>query len=65
MMWEYRVEVIAMVTNEVESNRLKCHRYWPESEDKGVHTTMTFGQHLTVNHIRTDVYVMRSGCGWH
>eukprot|EP01137_Pigoraptor_chileana_P024184 Opistho-2@91696 len=30
MMWEQRSSVIAMVTNEDEKGRIKCHRYWPE-----------------------------------
>ncbi|XP_063969005.1 tyrosine-protein phosphatase non-receptor type 13-like isoform X2 [Lytechinus pictus] len=31
MVWEQRADVIAMVTMDVESGKVKCHRYWPES----------------------------------
>ncbi|XP_041722869.2 tyrosine-protein phosphatase non-receptor type 13 [Coregonus clupeaformis] len=30
MVWENRSDVIAMMTQEVERGRVKCHRYWPE-----------------------------------
>ena len=31
MVWEQRVQVIAMVTQDVENDKVKCHRYWPDS----------------------------------
>ncbi len=31
MVLEQNVEVIAMVTQDVESGKVKCHRYWPDS----------------------------------
>ena len=31
MVWEQQVEVITMVTRDVEDNKVKCHKYWPES----------------------------------
>ncbi|XP_074647744.1 tyrosine-protein phosphatase non-receptor type 13-like isoform X2 [Tubulanus polymorphus] len=31
MIWEYRISVIAMVTQDIESGKVKCHRYWPDS----------------------------------
>jgi protein tyrosine phosphatase len=31
MVWEQRVEVIAMVTRDIEDKKVKCHRYWPDS----------------------------------
>ncbi|XP_022779941.1 tyrosine-protein phosphatase non-receptor type 13-like isoform X3 [Stylophora pistillata] len=34
MIWEQEVIVIAMVTLEIEGGKVKCHRYWPESEDQ-------------------------------
>ncbi|CDQ77490.1 unnamed protein product [Oncorhynchus mykiss] len=30
MVWENRSDVIAMMTQDVERGRVKCHRYWPE-----------------------------------
>eukprot|EP00050_Salpingoeca_kvevrii_P006245 m.288241 g.288241 ORF g.288241 m.288241 type:complete len:705 (+) comp11933_c0_seq1:3-2117(+) len=34
--WENKVDVIAMVTNELENGKLKCHRYWPNAKEKSV-----------------------------
>ncbi|XP_035255841.1 tyrosine-protein phosphatase non-receptor type 20 isoform X3 [Anguilla anguilla] len=31
MVWENRCHVVAMMTQEAEHGRVKCHRYWPES----------------------------------
>ena len=31
LIWEQKVEVIAMVTQDMESGKVKCHRYWPDS----------------------------------
>ncbi|TRY83635.1 hypothetical protein DNTS_003864 [Danionella cerebrum] len=33
MVWENRSDVIAMMTQEVERGRVKCHKYWPEKLD--------------------------------
>lgn len=30
MVWENKSDVIAMMTQEVERGRIKCHVYWPE-----------------------------------
>lgn len=30
MIWESKSNVVAMMTQEVERGRVKCHRYWPE-----------------------------------
>jgi protein tyrosine phosphatase len=30
MVWHVKAEVIVMVTHEIEGNKLKCHRYWPD-----------------------------------
>lgn len=30
MIWESKSDVVAMMTQEVERGRVKCHRYWPE-----------------------------------
>lgn len=32
MVWEQNSAVILMVTNEIEGGKLKCHRYWPDTE---------------------------------
>ena len=34
MVWETGASVVAMVTQEVESGKAKCHAYWPRSEDE-------------------------------
>jgi len=34
MVWEQEVIVVAMVTLEREGGKVKCHRYWPDSEDQ-------------------------------
>jgi protein-tyrosine phosphatase len=31
MVWEQNSRVIVMVTTEMEGDKLKCHRYWPEN----------------------------------
>ena len=36
MVWENDVTVIAMVTQEIESGKAKCHRYWPLSADQPI-----------------------------
>ncbi|XP_068597095.1 tyrosine-protein phosphatase non-receptor type 13 [Brachionichthys hirsutus] len=30
MIWESKSDVIAMMTQEIERGRIKCHKYWPE-----------------------------------
>ncbi|CAI8024123.1 Receptor-type tyrosine-protein phosphatase alpha, partial [Geodia barretti] len=37
MVWQERSQTIVMVTNLVEGNRIKCHKYWPETG------TLSFG----------------------
>lgn len=34
MIWQEQVEVIVMTTREVESGKMKCHRYWPDPTSK-------------------------------
>ncbi|KAK3101962.1 hypothetical protein FSP39_007667 [Pinctada imbricata] len=36
MVWEQNVKVIMMACKEVEANKKKCARYWPESKEKEV-----------------------------
>ncbi|XP_078359591.1 tyrosine-protein phosphatase non-receptor type 13-like [Oculina patagonica] len=45
MVWEQKVEVIAMVTLEREGGKVKCHQYWPESEDQ----PLVFNGSMTVS----------------
>ncbi|KAK3091931.1 hypothetical protein FSP39_023798 [Pinctada imbricata] len=33
MIWEQKVSVIAMLTLDVESQKVKCHRYWPDFQE--------------------------------
>lgn len=39
MLWEQNVQMIVMVTGEVEGGKLKCHRYWP----KDTREALSFG----------------------
>uniref|UniRef100_A0A8C7YK97 Uncharacterized protein n=1 Tax=Oryzias sinensis TaxID=183150 RepID=A0A8C7YK97_9TELE len=32
MIWENKSDVIAMMTQELERGRIKCHKYWPEND---------------------------------
>ena len=47
MVHENHVHVIVMVTNEVEGDRLKCHRYWPSAEEGQVRQTGTSERSVT------------------
>ncbi|XP_043912687.1 tyrosine-protein phosphatase non-receptor type 13-like [Protopterus annectens] len=38
MVWENNVSVIAMMTQEVEHGKIKCHRYWPDNIEKTMDT---------------------------
>ncbi|KAG7511607.1 tyrosine-protein phosphatase non-receptor type 13-like [Solea senegalensis] len=38
MVWENKSDVIAMMTQEVERGRVKCHKYWPEKLSVPLHT---------------------------
>ncbi|KAJ8248401.1 hypothetical protein GJAV_G00241640 [Gymnothorax javanicus] len=50
MVWENRSDVIAMMTQEVERGRVKCHRYWPESPDSPLDTAR---YHLVLDNTQT------------
>ncbi|XP_066534632.1 tyrosine-protein phosphatase non-receptor type 20 isoform X2 [Hoplias malabaricus] len=39
MVWENKSDVIAMITQEVERGRVKCHKYWPEKLDVPMETS--------------------------
>lgn len=36
IIWENTVQVVVMVTNEVEGGKLKCHRYWPDQNTRAI-----------------------------
>ena len=36
MIWEHKVDVVAMLTQEVEGGKSKCARYWPELAEDGM-----------------------------
>ncbi|XP_077438821.1 tyrosine-protein phosphatase non-receptor type 13 isoform X2 [Vanacampus margaritifer] len=38
MIWENKADVIAMMTQEVERGRVKCHKYWPEKPNEPLDT---------------------------
>ncbi|XP_054028495.1 tyrosine-protein phosphatase non-receptor type 13 [Dryobates pubescens] len=42
MVWEQECSVIAMMTQEVEGEKIKCQRYWPEA----LHSSTLVGQRL-------------------
>lgn len=42
MIMEQNVTAIAMVTQDVEGGKVKCHRYWPDS----LHTPMNINDRL-------------------
>jgi len=37
MIWDNKINVVVMVTNEVEGGKLKCHRYWPDQFEPQIH----------------------------
>lgn len=41
MIWENKSDIIAMMTQEVERGRIKCHKYWPEKQN----TLLTTGRY--------------------
>eukprot|EP00056_Hartaetosiga_gracilis_P000575 m.39055 g.39055 ORF g.39055 m.39055 type:complete len:677 (-) comp10261_c0_seq1:139-2169(-) len=57
MIWERNINIVAMVTNEVEGGKLKCHRYWPDDNSQGVQ----YGPYQVVVVKRKDKshYIMR------
>ncbi|MGH0116711.1 UNVERIFIED_CONTAM: hypothetical protein FKN15_021259 [Acipenser sinensis] len=38
MVWENKSDVIAMMTQEVEHGKVKCHKYWPDQQNKPMET---------------------------
>jgi len=45
MVWNTNVSVIVMLTRLIESEKIKCHRYWPDENDK-YFTSDRFEVHL-------------------
>ncbi|KAL8588982.1 hypothetical protein ACOMHN_065764 [Nucella lapillus] len=37
MVWEAGSNVVVMLTQETESGKVKCHRYWPQAPDQPLH----------------------------
>jgi protein tyrosine phosphatase/chromosome segregation ATPase len=52
MIWERETTVVVMVTAEVESNRRKCHRYWPDPTSTPPQPVMRYGP-IVVRHDET------------
>eukprot|EP00039_Didymoeca_costata_P018750 m.334792 g.334792 ORF g.334792 m.334792 type:complete len:703 (+) comp17440_c1_seq1:161-2269(+) len=50
MIWHQNIEVVAMVTHEIENNRMKCHRYWPDPTSMPPVKTLQYGS-IYVTHI--------------
>lgn len=50
MIWHVQAEVIVMVTHEIEKNRLKCHRYWPDPTSTPPVKKLQYGS-IFVTHI--------------
>jgi protein tyrosine phosphatase len=57
MTWEQQSQIIVMVTNDVESGRVKCERYWPDKEG----AEKKFGSYaVKLQMVRSnDAYTMR------
>jgi hypothetical protein len=58
MVWHYNIPVILMVTNEWESGRQKCHRYWPEPNGATARDTQDYGLYMRVKHIVTERHAL-------
>ncbi|XP_020911432.2 receptor-type tyrosine-protein phosphatase F isoform X1 [Exaiptasia diaphana] len=57
MVWQEYIKTIVMLTNLIETKKVKCHQYWPDKKD----TFETYGK-FTVKLHRTDTmadYVVR------
>ncbi|KAM9809133.1 tyrosine-protein phosphatase non-receptor type 13 isoform 2-T2 [Syngnathus typhle] len=57
MIWESKSDVIAMMTQEVERGRVKCHKYWPEKPNEPLdmgkyHVHLVNQQFLEYFHIK-------------
>ena len=53
MIWEQKVDVIAMLTALEEQGKPKCHRYWPEKQ--GTKHKVNYGQ---VCFLRVDLVIV-------
>ncbi|ESO02725.1 hypothetical protein HELRODRAFT_65441, partial [Helobdella robusta] len=49
MVWDYHILVIVMLTNQMESTKIKCHQYWPNFDKE----SMQYAS-IRVSNVRTD-----------
>jgi len=48
LVWEVNVNLIIMLTLEIENGRIKCHRYWPEMEEANEELKLIYGDFKVV-----------------
>ena len=52
MVWEASTNVVTMVTQEVESEKVKCHKYWPQSADQPLEVCDGWVKRVVVGFVR-------------